>query len=128
MVPMACSYWARATPTSMSCARTVSSWVRAWATSASVPMPPLKTALGEVELFSRSGRWMSASYLGVEAAQLEVVGGHFGVKAEVDAGHIGGAGLRVLVGLLDGAANSAPEVGLPTCLGVTENRCNRRAW
>ena len=49
---------------------------------------------------------------------MEVIGGHFSVEAEVDAGHIGGAGLGVFVGLLDGAANAAPEVRLPTGLGI----------
>jgi len=55
---------------------------------------------------------------GVQAAKLEVVGGHLGVQAQVHAGKVRGAGLGVLTGGLDGAANAAPEVRLPACLAA----------
>jgi hypothetical protein len=97
MVPMACSNWARATPTSTSWARTVSSWVRAWATSASVADSAGEAALGQIELALQVGDGGCQQLdLGIEAAQLEVVGGHFGVQAEVDVGHVRGAGLGAL--------------------------------
>ena len=48
---------------------------------------------------------------------MEVIGGKLGVKAESDVGLIGGAGLSVGAGGLDGAADAAPEIRLPTGLG-----------
>ena len=56
--------------------------------------------------------------LGVESPQLQVVGGHLGVKAQVDVGLIGGAGLGIRAGGLDRAAHAAPEVRLPTGLAA----------
>ena len=41
---------------------------------------------------------------------MEVIGGKLGVKAESDVGLIGGAGLSVGAGGLDGAADAAPEI------------------
>ena len=85
-------------------------------------------ALGEVELMFEvgDGRFEQLA-LGVEAAQLEVVGGHLGMKAEVDVGLVGGAGLGAGAGGFDGAADAAPEVRLPTGLaGDRQSRCRWR--
>ena len=54
----------------------------------------------------------------VEAAELEVVLGHFGMQAEVGVGHVGGAGLGGCACAFDGAADAAPEVGLPSSLAL----------
>ena len=79
----------------------------------------VEAALREVELMFEVGDGgLEELALGVEAAQLEVVCGHLGMKAEVDVGLVGGAGLGVGAGSLNGTANAAPEVGLPTGLAA----------
>ena len=119
MVPMACSNWARATPTSTSCARTVSSWVRAWATSASVPIPPSRRRWVRSSWRSRSVTVALSSLIWASRPRSwKYVDGHLGMKAQVDVRHVGGAGLGAGAGGLDGAADAAPEVGLPTGLAA----------
>src|ERR1035437_11108917 len=77
----------------------------------------LQAALGQVELVFQVGNGSVEQLdLGVEAAQLEVVDGHFCMKAEVDVCTVGGAGLGVGAGCFNGAADAAPEVRLPTGL------------
>ena len=76
-----------------------------------------KEILGQIELVLEVGNGSGEQFgLRIQAAQLEVVGGHFGVEAQVYASHLRGAGLCVLAGRLDGAADAAPEVRLPACL------------
>ncbi len=80
-----------------------------------------KEALGQVELIFEVGdSGLEQLDIGIEAAELEVVGGHVGLEGQVDVGHVGGAGLGVFASGLDSAANATPEVGLPTGLALKE--------
>src|ERR1700728_3214339 len=74
-----------------------------------------QTALRQVELPFEIGDGRLEQFgLRVETAQLEIIGGQGSLQAEVYVGHIRGAGLRIFMGHFDGAANTAPEIGLPT--------------
>ncbi len=78
-----------------------------------------EAALGQVELALQVGDGgLQQLDLGVQAAQFKVVGGHFGMEAQVHVGHLRGAGLGVLTGRFYGAADAAPEVRLPTGLAA----------
>ena len=78
-----------------------------------------KTALGQIELvFEIDDGRVEQRDFGVEAAQLEVVGGHLGMEAEVYVCLVSGAGLGVGAGGFNGAADAAPEVRLPTGLAA----------
>src|SRR6266567_3962883 len=73
----------------------------------------LETPLGEVELVFEVGDGaLEQSDLRVETAELEVVGGEFGVQQEIDVGEVRGGGLGRLARGFHAAPDAAPEVGL----------------
>ena len=78
-----------------------------------------KATLGQIKLVFEIGDGsVEQRDLGVETAQLEVVGGHLGMEAEVYVCLVSGAGLGVGAGGFDGAADASPEVRLPTRLAA----------
>src|SRR5271170_904428 len=74
----------------------------------------LEADLGELEVVEVGGDGgIEQLLLRIEAAELEVVHGQLGADTQLDVGEIGGTGLSVGAGLLDGAADLSPEIGLP---------------
>src|SRR5271154_3056922 len=74
----------------------------------------LEADLGELEVVEVGGDGgIEQLLLRIEAAELEVVHGQLGADTQLDVGEIGGTGLSVGTGLLDGAADLSPEIGLP---------------
>ena len=111
---MACSYCARWTPRSMSCARASSSCAWACGDIALGAEAALEADLREIErLGVRVDGGAQQLGLQVEAAQLEVGDGEQTLQAEARAGEVGGGGLRAGRGGLDLAADCPPEVRLP---------------
>ena len=74
----------------------------------------VEPALGQIQLtFEILDGGVEQLDLRIQAAQLEIVGGHGRLQAQVHAGHVSRTGLRVLVGRLHRAADASPEIGLP---------------
>ena len=79
----------------------------------------LEAALRQVELALQIADCrLQQLDLRIEAAQLEVVRGHFGLERKITLAMSAALGLRAGAGGLDSAADAAPEIGLPRRLAA----------
>ena len=117
---MACSNAARCTPSSISCARVVSSCVRACANRPGI-QAALKAVAREVDgLLVRDKRIFKQPFLRIERSDLEIIGRDFRVDAEAKRFEIARSRLCFGTRCVDGATNSTPHIGLIRDIGAQQ--------